>query len=563
MFWNRSLVQIATITSVVLLTASVAITSVPLLAIAKIESTRSFYPASNISRSRTILAKENQRRIALVIGNSNYRKQGILPNSLNDANDMAKALSELGFEVVKVIDGDKKAMEAALEKFNGQLSRGGVGLFYYAGHGIQVDGENYLIPVDAVLNNQKDVNYEALPVGKVQNAMEYAETEVNIIILDACRNNPFNRRWTRNTQNQGLAPIQAITGSFIAFATSPGMYAEDGTSKNGTYTSYILKYIKTPNLSIEELFKKVRQGVSSETDKRQIPWESTSLIGDFSFNSEEATVVTNTPTPSSSDSEEKVNPNSVDNSVTSLSLTEIIAKAPKDNPARNTYLAKEVKTYLERGGDPNTKTDKGFTSLHVAVVIGSKELITLALTEGANIDAKNNDGATGLHAAVSTGDKEIIAFLLTKGADVNAKINNGGTSLHLAVSLGNKKILEPLLTKEIVELLLAKGADINAKENNGFTSLHLAVAFANKEIVELLLTKGADINARANDGFTSLHNAANTGNKEIVELLLAKGADVNARTNDGYTPLDVALASNHTGIIKLLKQHGAVDTGIF
>jgi S1-C subfamily serine protease len=313
MFWHRSLVQTTTIIGLALLTASVSS--------AKIDSTESFYLTPNISQSRTILAKENQRRIALVIGNSNYREQGNLLNPVNDANDMSKALAELGFEVIKVVDGDRKAMDTALENFAVQLNQGGVGLFYYAGHGVQVNGENYLIPVDAVLNSEKDVNYEALPIGKIQNAMEEAQTDVNIIILDACRSNPFGRRWTRNTQNQGLAPIQALTGSFIAFATAPGNSAEDGTGKNGTFTSHILKYIQIPNLSIEDLFKKVRQGVSNETEKRQIPWDSSSLVGDFSFNLQSTTVVvntslpqpTNTPTPLPSDLEAKINPNGVDN----------------------------------------------------------------------------------------------------------------------------------------------------------------------------------------------------------------------------------------------------------
>lgn len=164
-----------------------------------------------------------------------------------------------------------------------KLRKGGVGVFYYAGHGIQVEGENYLIPIDAQLNSEKDVNYEALPVGKVQNLMEELGTETNVIILDACRNNPFSRRWYRSTPVRGLAPIQAVSGSYIAFATAPGLVAKDGENRNGTFTSYILKYIKTPNLSIENLFKKVRQNVAKVTNNAQIPWDSSSLINDFSF----------------------------------------------------------------------------------------------------------------------------------------------------------------------------------------------------------------------------------------------------------------------------------------
>ncbi len=553
MFWHRSLVQIATIAGIALFTGSVAI--------AKIESTRSFYPVSNISRDRTILAKENQKRIALIIGNSNYNKQGKLLNPINDADDMSKALAELGFEIIKVVDADKQAMDAALEKFAVQLNQGGVGLFYYAGHGIQVDGENYLIPVDAVLNSEKDVNYESLPMGKIQNAMEEAKTEVNIIIVDACRSNPFGRRWTRNTQNQGLAPIQALTGSFIAFATAPGNSAEDGTGTNGTFTSYILKYIQTPNLSIEELFKKVRQGVSNETEKRQIPWDSSSLIGDFSFNIQPKNTVenssalqpTNTPTPLPSDSETKVdrnenekpttivintptsqptniptslpsdseikiNPNGNHNlSRTSSVWAEIIAKAPEDSKAQKTYFNNEIKTYLERGGDPNAITGNGWTVIHYAAWNGNKEMVEL---------------------------------LFAKGADINAKTSNGDTVFHYGVYSGNK---------ELVAFLLTKGADINAMTNYGYTSLYYAVMSENKDMVEFLLNKGADVNAD-NIKFTSLHYAAYSGNKKIVDLLIAKGININAKDDTGKTPLDLALENKRTEIVQILKKRGAVSS---
>jgi ankyrin repeat protein len=588
MFWHRSIVQIATITGVALLTG--------LVANAKIDSTQLFYQTSNISRDRTILAKEKQRRIALVIGNGTYRKQEKLTNPVNDANDIDKALAELGFEVIKVVDGDKKAMDAALEEFTGQLSRGGVGLFYYAGHGIQVNGENYLIPVDAVLNSEKDVDYEALPVGKIQNAMEEAGTDVNIMILDACRSNPFGRRWNRSTQNpQGLAPIQALTGSFIAFATAPGMSAEDGTGKNGTFTSHILQYIKTPNLSIEELFKKVRQGVSNETNKRQIPWDSSSLIGDFSFNLQPTTVVintptsltTNAPTPLPSDSETPINPNGNDNSQptivvintpTSLttnaptplpsdsetpinpngndnlsrrssSWTEIVAKAPKDRQARKTYYANEIKTYLEQGGDPNAKTDYGDTLLQSAAKSGDRQLVEFLLTKGADINAKDIDGSTVLHYAAESGDRQLVEFLLTKGSDLKAKGHYGDTILQSAARSGNK---------QLVGFLLTKGLNINAKNSDGDTVLYYATESNDRQLVEFLLAKGANINIKGANGNTVLHYAAGSGNRQLVEFLLAKGAIVNAKNNNGKTPLGMTLESDFPEITQILKKRGAV-----
>jgi WD40 repeat protein len=223
-------------------------------------------------------------RLALVIGNAAYQQVGELQNPVNDANDMAKTLTELGFEVIIRTDANLRDMESALDEFHLKLRKGGgIGVFFYAGHGMQVDGENYLIPVDAKLATKTDTVYETLPVGKVLGRMEEAENDANIIMLDACRNNPFGRSWSRSAA-RGLAQVTAPTGSFIAYATAPGNVAADGTGRNGTFTEHILKYLKTPNLSIENLFKQVRQGVATVTGKKQVPWDSSSLIGEFSFN---------------------------------------------------------------------------------------------------------------------------------------------------------------------------------------------------------------------------------------------------------------------------------------
>jgi hypothetical protein len=241
-----------------------------------------------------IAATENQKRTALIIGNSNYQKTGQLLNPINDATDMANTLKELGFDVIVLKDADRRQMGDALNEFHTKLRQGGVGVFYYAGHGIQVEGENYLVPIDAQLQREEDVVYETLPVGKILGAMENAGNQTNILILDACRDNPFSRRWQRSIVAQGLAPIQAVGGSFIAYATAPGDVAADGDGRNGTFTTHILQNIKTPNLTVEDMFKRVRQGVAKETNNQQIPWDSSSLIDEFYFNFN--TSVT-TPTP--------------------------------------------------------------------------------------------------------------------------------------------------------------------------------------------------------------------------------------------------------------------------
>lgn len=221
------------------------------------------------------------RRTALVIGNAAYQ-EGRLRNPGHDATDMAAMLKPLGFDVALLLDADLRSMEDAIDDFNRRLRQGGVGLFYYAGHGVQVQGENYLIPLKAHVERAQDVRYEAVALGRVLGAMEDAANEVNIVILDACRNNPFARQWRSTTS--GLAPIQAVRGSLIAYATEPGGVAIDGDGRNGLYTSHLLQYMSTPGLSIEHMFKRVRAAVVNTTNGRQTPWESSSLIGAFSFN---------------------------------------------------------------------------------------------------------------------------------------------------------------------------------------------------------------------------------------------------------------------------------------
>jgi uncharacterized caspase-like protein len=222
-----------------------------------------------------------QRRIALIIGNAAYGELGILRNPVNDASDMAAMLQQLKFEVTLLRDVGLRAMHEAVDTFSRQLRQDGVGLFYFAGHGVQVNGENYLIPLRANITREQDVFYEAMPVGRVLGGMEDAANQFNIVILDACRDNPYARQW-RSVQ-RGLATMQAGRGSLIAYATAPGSAAIDGSGRNGIYTSSLLKYLPTPGLSVEQLFKKVRVEVIAATRNKQTPWESSSLVGDFTF----------------------------------------------------------------------------------------------------------------------------------------------------------------------------------------------------------------------------------------------------------------------------------------
>jgi len=221
-----------------------------------------------------------EQRIALVIGNSNYL-YAPLRNPVNDANDMAAALRKLGFRVTLRTDAARRTMKEAIRVFGKALQSGGVGLFYYAGHGIQSRGSNYLIPVHAEIQSEADVEYEAIDAGRVLAQMEMAGNNLNIVILDACRNNPFARSF--RSGEKGLARMDAPTGSVLAYSTAPGSVAADGSGRNGLYTAKLLKHLQVPGITVERMFKLVRRDVTRESGKAQVHWESSSMIGDFYF----------------------------------------------------------------------------------------------------------------------------------------------------------------------------------------------------------------------------------------------------------------------------------------
>lgn len=225
-------------------------------------------------------AQQKESRIALVIGNSAY-KDAPLQNPVNDARDMAHALRELGFDVIYGENLSQNEIKRSIRSFGDKIHNGGVGLFYYAGHGIQVNGVNYLVPVGATITKEEEVEYESVDVGFVLAQMESAKNRLNIVILDACRNNPFARSF-RSTRS-GLASIDAPSGTVIAYSTAPGSVASDGHGRNGIYTQELLKQIRMPSLNIEQVFKQVRVAVRNITQSKQTPWESSSLIGDFRF----------------------------------------------------------------------------------------------------------------------------------------------------------------------------------------------------------------------------------------------------------------------------------------
>ncbi|MDL5044443.1 caspase family protein [Oscillatoria amoena NRMC-F 0135] len=209
-----------------------------------------------------------QKRLALIIGNSSYQHGGALRNPVNDARAMAGTLQSMGFEVMKYEDLSSNDMKRVINEFGKRLAGNDVGLFYYAGHGIQHNGTNYMIPIEANLQNEEQIEFDCVSADRVVSFMETAKAKVNVIIMDACRNNPFERSWRRSTNGNGLAMMNAPSGTLIAYATAPGTTAADGDGINGLYTSAILKYIKDESLTIEQVFKKsaYRSGRTFRTD---------------------------------------------------------------------------------------------------------------------------------------------------------------------------------------------------------------------------------------------------------------------------------------------------------
>ncbi len=226
-------------------------------------------------------APADNAKAALVIGNAAY-KEAPLKNPLNDADDMSALLKKKGFHVILLKDATQRQMKDAIRDFGKSIKPHGASLFFYAGHGIGHKGVNYLVPVDARIEDEDEIKHEAVNANRVLDKMESAGSRLNMVFLDACRNNPFARSF-RSASNGGLTTMDAPTGTLIGFATAPEKTASDGDGRNGTYTKFLLKYMNTKGLELMQMMKAVRGEVLQSTHSRQTPWENSSVIGDFYF----------------------------------------------------------------------------------------------------------------------------------------------------------------------------------------------------------------------------------------------------------------------------------------
>ncbi len=256
--------------------------------------TGSFAQTAPEGASASLLGGPEQR-VALVIGNAHYKNAPELANPDNDAQAMAQFLNKAGFEVTSAIDLTQNDMIRVVQDFSSKVAARGpnsVAMVYYAGHGVQLAGENYLVPVDANVSTPNDLTSNSLRLVDLMATLESIPSRMRIVLLDACRNNPFPGV---NDGGRGLAIVDAPNGSIVGYSTAPGTEALDGDGNHSPYTQAFLKLASEPNLPIEQLFKRVRLEVNSTTDGRQIPWESSSLTSDFYFFGDTAVAATRAP----------------------------------------------------------------------------------------------------------------------------------------------------------------------------------------------------------------------------------------------------------------------------
>lgn len=231
-----------------------------------------------------------EKRVALVVGNSAYVNANPLPNPVHDAGEMAKALTEAGFEVIVGQDLDKSGFDGKIRDFARALDGADVALFFYAGHGLQVGGRNFLVPIDASMQKERDLDFEGISVDFVLKQMEIdRENKTNVVFLDACRDNPLARNLARSmgtrsvSIGKGLAQVETGVGTFIAYSTQPGNVALDGDGANSPFTTALAKGVRVPGRNLTAVMVDVRRDVLAATQGKQVPWDHSSLTGDFFF----------------------------------------------------------------------------------------------------------------------------------------------------------------------------------------------------------------------------------------------------------------------------------------
>jgi 6-phosphogluconolactonase (cycloisomerase 2 family)/uncharacterized caspase-like protein len=468
-----------------------------------------------------IVAGAQEQRVALVIGNGGYQHNATLVNPPNDAADMAAALQRDGFTVALLIDASRIDMEQSVRTFGNSLKNpDAIGMFYFSGHGAQAEGENFLIPVDADIQDVDELAYKAVNAESILAKMRSAGNKINIVVLDACRDNPFPG--SSRSGDKGLAIVTVkVPESVIVYATDPGSTASDGTGRNSPFTKAFLENMDAPGQDITAMLKRVTSRVRIDTDGKQTPWVSTNLTRDFIFKPASSAAGVAAAQP-------EVNP--------TISVTPLYGSLAVTTATDGTlYL--DGKAMGDVPPEANVKLDLvevGDRSLELHYADGQVEHLSAAVKAGstANVSFTYRPDFFKL---VRTGMPEDVRAAIHNGADINARNKDGWTALMWAARDNQNP--------EAIVVLLKSGADLSARDSRyDWPALTWAAADnQNPEVITAILNGGADINGKNMDGETALMAAAaNNPNPQVIMMLLRAGADAKARDSAGRTAFDYA-----------------------
>ncbi len=488
-------------------------------------------------------------KVALVIGNSQYAHAVPLPNPANDATDVGAALGRLGFEVTTVRDAGRAALGAALADFTDRSAGAEVALVFYAGHGMEMDGVNYLLPVDARIERDTHVRFETVTLDDVLAATTGAD--LRLVILDACRNNPLARSMQRTVRMRSAsggslgALDEALLGdeTLVAYSAAAGTTAADGEGRNSPYAAALLEHLEQP-LEILTLFRRIRGRVLRATDGRQRPHEYQSLLREHYLSAGAAGPAVlpagggaaGDPPPAvgaaaEAARRETVFWDSIRESTNPADFIEYRRRFPGgvfEGLAENRLAA--LRAAAPERPAPRPAPYEARPALAADPPSGRPEVnpaavATLAEMLGREVStaARDENGWTDLHYAALFDLPDVVAVLVDRGADVDVRLQRD----------------DARISDRLRRTLAARGYDFDEWSRNGETPLHVAAWVDAGRAVERLLAWGANPNARTPYGWTPLHYAASANARRAFEALLAGGADAGARDVNGDTPADV------------------------
>ena len=551
-------------------------------------------------------------RVALVIGNADYAHVPRLANPLNDAGDMGAALARLGFAVTILENTGSQDMRRGLQEFRRAASGAAMAVVFYAGHGIEVDKRNFLVPVDARFRTDGDIKYEAVPLDLVVDTLE-GVTGLRMVILDACRDNPFladmERVGSTRTIGRGLARVEPSGEMLVvAYAAMGGTVALDGKGRNSPYTEALLAHLEEPGLELGLMFRKVSEAVRKTTGNSQQPVTYDNLPSAGIY-------LAGLPPPPKPDLAPDPAPDPGDNGGTGPAAQDAYEAAKQlgtpeafeafakhyedsfyaalargqiarltDPEAVETALGLETDDYAlvqlaldaaafrlgridgkfgprSRGALKRWQASKGYPATGF---LTGKQLADLR-EKGRDIEARDKaraeaegaargrilqdrHGTQAMHEAARKGHVDAMRWLQAQGADVNARNDYGSTPMHLAAHYGHV---------DAMRWLQAQGADVNARDKKyGDIPMHDAAWNGQVDAMRWLQAQGADVNAQDDNGNTPMHRAAERGHVDAMRWLQAQGADVNARDDYGRTPLGAAERGGETKAANWLRANG-------